>query len=84
MPLPMHHPELELIKLHSCSLMAAFAERLPLSKKTNLRLRDLRRQALVGLPEDQDNLYSFILPYLKKRRLRSNSSPERLISPLCF
>ena len=26
-PLPIHHPGLELIKLHSCSLMAAFAER---------------------------------------------------------
>jgi DNA-binding transcriptional LysR family regulator len=33
-PLPINHPELDLIKLHSCSLMAAFAERLPLSKKT--------------------------------------------------
>jgi DNA-binding transcriptional LysR family regulator len=68
-PLPIDHPELELIKLHSCSLMAAFAERLPLSKKTNLRLRDLRHQPVVGLPEDQDNLYSFILPYLKKQKI---------------
>ena len=68
-PLPIHHPELELIKLHSCSLMAAFAERLPLSQKTNLRLRDLRHQPVVELPEDQDNLYSFILPYLKKQKI---------------
>jgi DNA-binding transcriptional LysR family regulator len=49
--------------------VAAFAERLPLSKKTNLRLRDLRHQPVVGLPEDQDNLYSFILPYLKKQKI---------------
>jgi DNA-binding transcriptional LysR family regulator len=68
-PLPVHHAELELMKLHSCSLMAAFAERLPLSKKSNLRLRDLRHQPVVKLPEDQDNLYSVILPYLRKQKI---------------
>jgi DNA-binding transcriptional LysR family regulator len=68
-PLPMDHAEFDMIKLQSCSLMAAFADRSPLAGKTNLRLRDLRHQPVVALPEDQDNLYSCILPYLKKRKI---------------
>jgi DNA-binding transcriptional LysR family regulator len=68
-PLPINHPDLDLMKLHSCSLMAALAERLPLARKTNLRLQDLRHQTVVALPEHQDNLYSCILPYLKKQRI---------------
>ncbi|MBV8276499.1 MAG: LysR family transcriptional regulator [Verrucomicrobia bacterium] len=69
LPLPMDHPELDLIQLASCSLIAAFSNRLPLAGKTNLRLRDLRHQPVVALPEDQDNLYSCILPYLKKQKI---------------
>jgi DNA-binding transcriptional LysR family regulator len=69
LPLPMNHPELSLIKLHSCSMVAAFINRLPLARKTNLRLRDLRHQPVVALPDDQDNLYSCILPYLEKENI---------------
>ena len=68
-PLPMSHPDLDLVRLHSCSLMAALADGLPLARKTNLRLRDLRHQPIVALPEHQDNLYSCILPYLKKQKI---------------
>jgi DNA-binding transcriptional LysR family regulator len=68
-PLPVDHPELDLIKFHSCSLVAALAEHLPLAAKDDLRLRDLRHQPIVTLPENEDNLYSLILPYLKKRRI---------------
>jgi DNA-binding transcriptional LysR family regulator len=68
-PLPVDHPELDLIKFHSCSLVAALAERLPLAGKPDLRLRDLRHQPIVTLPENEENLYSLILPYLKKRRI---------------
>lgn len=68
-PLPVDHPELNLIKLQSCSLVAAFADHLPLASKTTLRLRDLCHQSIVTLPEDEENLYSLILPYLKKRRV---------------
>jgi DNA-binding transcriptional LysR family regulator len=55
--------------LDSCSLIAAFAERLPLAKKGTLRLRDLRHQPVVALPDQPDNLYSCILPYLKKEKI---------------
>jgi DNA-binding transcriptional LysR family regulator len=65
----MDHPDLDLIQLHSCSLVAAFADRLPLARKADLRLRDLRHQPVVALPEEQDNLYSCILPYLKKENI---------------
>src|SRR5260370_15979932 len=68
-PLPIDHPELDLIKLQSCSLVAAFSEHLPLAAKPPLRLQDLRHQPVVALPEDEENLYSCILPYLKKRRI---------------
>jgi DNA-binding transcriptional LysR family regulator len=69
LPLPMNHPELDLIKLHTCSLIAAFADGFPLAQKTNLRLRDLRHQPVVALPDNEDNLYSCILPYLKQRNI---------------
>jgi DNA-binding transcriptional LysR family regulator len=69
LPLPMDHPELDLIKLDSCSMVAAFADHSPLAGKTCLRLRDLRHQPVVALPEEQDNLYSWILPYLKKQKI---------------
>ncbi|HEX6566945.1 MAG TPA: LysR family transcriptional regulator [Chthoniobacterales bacterium] len=68
-PLPADHPELELIKFPSCSLVAAFAEHLPLASKADLQLKDLRHQPIVSLPEGEENLYSLILPYLKKRRI---------------
>jgi len=68
-PLPMTDPELELIKLGSCSMVAAFADRLPLASKGTLQLRDLRHQPLVALPAQPDNLYSCILPYLKKEKV---------------
>jgi DNA-binding transcriptional LysR family regulator len=68
-PLPIDHPDLELIKLQSCSLVAAFAEHLPLAAKGDLRLKDLRHQPVVALPQNEENLYSCILPYLKKRRI---------------
>jgi DNA-binding transcriptional LysR family regulator len=74
-PLPMNHPELDLIELHSCSLMAAFADRLPLARKTSLLLRDLRHQPVVALPNGQDNLYACILPYLKKQKIPVNLVP---------
>jgi DNA-binding transcriptional LysR family regulator len=61
-PLPMSDPELDLIKLDTCSMIAAFAERLPLARKDPLRLRDLRHQPVVALPDKQDNLYPCILP----------------------
>jgi DNA-binding transcriptional LysR family regulator len=69
LPLPMNDPELDLIKLGSCSLIAAFSERLPLARKGALRLRDLRHQPVVALPDQPDNLYSCILPYLKKEKI---------------
>ena len=75
LPLPMNHPELDLIKLQTCSLIAALADRLPLARKTKLRLQDLRHQPVVALPDDQDNLYSCILPYLKQQKI-----PVKLIS----
>jgi DNA-binding transcriptional LysR family regulator len=68
-PLPIDDPELDLIKLQSCSLVAAFADHFPLASKASLRLRDLRHQPVVALPEDEENLYSCILPYLKERRI---------------
>jgi len=68
-PLPVSHPELDLIKFNSCSLIAALAEHLPLASKANFGLRDLRHQPIVTLPENEENLYSLILPYLKKRRI---------------
>jgi DNA-binding transcriptional LysR family regulator len=77
-PLPVDHPELELIKLQSCSLVAAFAEHLPLAGKADLRLKDLRYQAIVTLPENEENLYSLILPYLKKRRIPVKLVPGAL------
>ena len=55
--------------MHTCSLIAAFADRFPLAKKSNLRLRDLRYQPVVALPDNEDNLYSCILPYLKKEKI---------------
>jgi DNA-binding transcriptional LysR family regulator len=68
-PLPMNHPELDVVKLHSCSMIAAFADRLPLAAKGSLRLRDLRHQPVVALPDEPDNLYSCILPYLEKEKI---------------
>ena len=68
-PLPINHSELDLIKLKSCSLVAAFADHSPLAAKAELRLKDLRHQPIVTLPENEENLYSLILPYLKKRRI---------------
>jgi DNA-binding transcriptional LysR family regulator len=76
LPLPMNHPDLDLIKLHSCSLVAAFAARLPLARKANLRLRDSRHQPVVALPDEQDNLYSWILPYLKKESHSRQTRPR--------
>ena len=77
-PLPVDHSELDLIKLQSCSLVAAFAEHLPLAGKASLRLTDLRQQPIVTLPEDEENLYSLILPYLKKRRIPVKLVPGAL------
>jgi len=68
-PLPLTHPDLDVIRLQTCSLVAAFAEGLPLVSRTDFRLRDLRDQPVVALPENEENLYSCILPYLKKRRI---------------
>jgi DNA-binding transcriptional LysR family regulator len=67
--LPLNHPELDLIRLQTCSLVAAFADGLPLASRTDLWLRDLRHQPVVALLENEENLYSSILPYLKKRRI---------------
>jgi DNA-binding transcriptional LysR family regulator len=78
LPLPVDHPELDLIQLQSCSLVAAFAEHLPLAAKADLRLRDLRHQPIVTLPEDEENLYALILPYLKKRRIPVKLVPGAL------
>ncbi len=75
LPLPMNHPEIDLVKLHSCSMVAAFADRSPLARKANLRLPDLHHQPIVALPEGQDNLYSCILPYLKKENISVNLVP---------
>jgi DNA-binding transcriptional LysR family regulator len=72
LPLPLNVPDLELIKLGSCSMIAAFAAHLPLAAKERLQLRDLRHQPVVALPDDSDNLYTVILPYLKKRRISVN------------
>jgi DNA-binding transcriptional LysR family regulator len=72
LPLPLNVPDLELIKLGSCSMIAAFAAHLPLAGKERLQLRDLRHQPVVALPDDSDNLYTVILPYLKKRRISVN------------
>jgi DNA-binding transcriptional LysR family regulator len=72
LPLPLTDSDLELIKLGSCSMIAAFAAHLPLAGKERLRLRDLRHQSVVALPDDSDNLYAVILPYLKKRRISVN------------
>jgi DNA-binding transcriptional LysR family regulator len=83
-PLPMTDPELELIKLGSCSMIAAFADRLPLARKSTLRLRDLRRQPVVALPDQPDNLYSCILPYLKKEKIPVKLVPGAFILPHCW
>ena len=72
LPLPLHDPELELIRLGSCSMIAALAPHLPLARKDTLQLRDLRDQPVVALPDQSDNLYAVILPYLKKRRISLN------------
>jgi DNA-binding transcriptional LysR family regulator len=72
LPLPLNVPDLELIKLGSCSMIAAFAAHLALAGKQRLQLRDLRHQPVVALPDDSDNLYTVILPYLKKRRIPVN------------
>jgi DNA-binding transcriptional LysR family regulator len=72
LPLPLNDPDLEPIKLGSCSMIAAFAAHLPLAGKERLQLRDLRHQSVVALPDDADNLYAVILPYLKKRRISVN------------
>jgi DNA-binding transcriptional LysR family regulator len=77
-PLPLDHLELDLIKLQSCSLVAAFAEHSPLARKASLRLKDLRDQPIVTLPEDEENLYSIILAYLKKRRIPVKLVPGAL------
>jgi DNA-binding transcriptional LysR family regulator len=77
-PLPVDHPELDLIQLQSCSVVAAFAEHLPLAARADLRLRDLRHQPIVTLPEDEENLYALILPYLKKRRIPVKLVPGAL------
>jgi DNA-binding transcriptional LysR family regulator len=53
-------------------MIAAFAPQLPLAAKPGLRLRELRHQPIVALPGDPTNLYSVILPYLKKRRIAVN------------
>ena len=66
--LPIDHPELELIKLQSCSLVAAFAEHLPLAAKSDLRLKDLRHQPVVALPPHEENLYSCILYRIKYKQ----------------
>ena len=55
-----------------CSMIAAFAAHLALAGKERLQLRDLRHQPVVALPDDSDNLYTVILPYLKKRRIPVN------------
>src|ERR1700745_2569594 len=72
LPLPLNAPDLELIKLGSCSMIAAFAPHLPLAGKERLHLRDLRHQPVVALRADSDNLYAVILPYLKKREISVN------------
>jgi DNA-binding transcriptional LysR family regulator len=72
LPLPLNDPDLEVIKLGSCSMIAAFAAHLPLARQERLQLRDLRHQSIVALPDDSDNLYAVILPYLKKRRIPVN------------
>src|SRR5258708_18386161 len=72
LPLPLNVPDSELIKLGSCSMIAAFAAHLPLAGKERLQLRDLRHQPVVALPDDADNLYPVILPYLQKRRIPVN------------
>ena len=46
-------------------MIAAFAPHLPIAAKADLRLRDLRNQPVVALPDEPTNLYSVILPYLK-------------------
>jgi DNA-binding transcriptional LysR family regulator len=71
-PLPLEDSDLEVKPLGSCSMIAAFAPQLPLAAKPGLRLRDLRHQPIVALPDDPTNLYSVILPYLKKRRIAVN------------
>src|SRR5260370_1679811 len=75
LPLPLNDPDLELIKLGSCSMIDAFAAHLPPAGKDRLQLRDLRHQPVVALPEDSDNLYAVIFPYLKKRRISFNLVP---------
>jgi DNA-binding transcriptional LysR family regulator len=40
-----------------------------LASKGTLQLRDLRHQPVVALPDQPDNLYSCILPYLKKEKI---------------
>jgi DNA-binding transcriptional LysR family regulator len=72
LPLPLNDPDMDLIKLGSCSMVAAFAANLPLAGKAKLRLRDLLNQPVVSLPDHPANLYSVILPYLKKRRIPVN------------
>lgn len=71
-PLPMNDPELDLIKLGSCAMIAALSANLPLAAKAKLQLRDLHDQPIVALPDQPANLYSCILPYLRRRRIRLN------------
>ena len=71
-PMPMNDPELDLIKLGSCSMIAALAAHLPLAAKATLQLRDLSDQPIVALPDHPANLYTCILPYLKRRKIRLN------------
>jgi uncharacterized protein YbjT (DUF2867 family) len=58
-PYTILRPNFFMQELHSCSLMAALADRFPLARKVNLRLRDLRHQPVVSLPDHQENLYSW-------------------------
>src|SRR5258708_33223770 len=53
-------------------MIVAVADHLPLAGKERLQLRDLRHQPVVALPDDSDNLYTVILPNLKKRRIPVN------------
>jgi DNA-binding transcriptional LysR family regulator len=56
LPLPLNDPDMDLIKLGSCSMVAAFAANLPLAGKAKLRLRDLLNQPVVSLPDHPVNL----------------------------
>jgi DNA-binding transcriptional LysR family regulator len=71
-PLPVNSPDLDLIHLGSCSMIAALSPQLPIAAKATLRLRDLRNQPVVALPDEPANLYGVILPYLKRRKVPVN------------